>query len=58
MREAAAWLGARAQLGREVFGRGVPESLTVQDRSGISADLPALLQAYTAARRRALYPAP
>ena len=54
MRAAAAWLGARAQLGREVFGRGEPESFTVQDRSGIAADLPALLQAYTAARRRAL----
>ncbi len=54
MRAAAAWLGARLQLGREVFGRGAPESLTVQDRSGIAADLPALLQAYAAARRRAL----
>jgi segregation and condensation protein A len=54
MRAAAAWLGARAQLGREVFARGAPESLTVQDRSGIAAELPALLQAYQAARRRAL----
>jgi segregation and condensation protein A len=54
MRAAAAWLGARLQLGRELFGRGAPESLKVEDRSGISADLPALLQAYAAARRRAL----
>src|SRR3954468_9118215 len=54
MRAAAAWLGARAQLGREVFGRGAAESLRVEDRSGLSADLPALLQAYAAARRRAL----
>ena len=54
MRAAAAWLGARAQLGRELFGRGAPESLKVEDRSGIAADLPALLQAYAAARRRAL----
>jgi segregation and condensation protein A len=54
MRLAAAWLGARDQLGRDVFGRGEAESLTVQDRSGIAAELPALLQAYAGARRRAL----
>jgi segregation and condensation protein A len=54
MRAAAAWLGARPQLGREVFGRGAAEALTVQDRSGVIAELPALLQAYAAARRRAL----
>lgn len=54
MRAAAAWLSGRLQLGRDVFGRGAPESLTVQDRSGISADLPALLRAYAEARRRAL----
>jgi len=54
MRIAAAWLGGRTQLGREVFGRGDPESLKVEDRSGLAADLPALLQAYAAARRRAL----
>ena len=54
MRAAAAWLNGREQLGREVFNRGLPESLRVEDRSGIAADLPALLQAYAAARRRAL----
>lgn len=54
MRAAAAWLGRRDQLGRDVFGRGAAESLTVQDRTGIAAELPALLQAYAAARRRAL----
>jgi segregation and condensation protein A len=54
MRAAAAWLSARPQLGREVFARGAPESLKVEDRSGIAADLPSLLQAYAAARRRAL----
>ena len=54
MRAAAAWMNAREQLGREVFNRGLPESLRVEDRSGIAADLPALLQAYAAARRRAL----
>jgi segregation and condensation protein A len=54
MRAAAAWLAGRLQLGCDVFARGAAESLTVQDRSGIAADLPALLQAYAAARRRAL----
>lgn len=54
MRAAALWLGRRPQLGREVFGRGEAESLTVQDRSGIAAELPSLLQAYQSARRRAL----
>lgn len=54
MRLAAAWLAGREQLGREVFGRGAPESLRLEDRSGLRADLPALLQAYAAARRRAL----
>jgi segregation and condensation protein A len=54
MREAARWLGARPQLGHEVFRRGAPEDLRVEDRSGIAAELPALLQAYVAARRRAL----
>ena len=54
MRAAAAWLGARPQLGRESFARGAAESLKVEDRSGISADLSSLLQAYAGARRRAL----
>jgi segregation and condensation protein A len=54
MRAGAAWLAARPQLNREVFPRGAPESLTVEDRSGLRADLPALCQAYVAARRRAL----
>jgi segregation and condensation protein A len=54
MRASAAWLTARPQLGREVFGRGAPEDLTVQDRSGLIAELPGLLRAYATARRRAL----
>ena len=53
MRAAARWLGVRPQLGHDMFGRGAPEALTVQDRSGLAADLPGLLQAYVAARRRA-----
>ncbi|MCK8783818.1 segregation/condensation protein A [Roseomonas sp. NAR14] len=54
MRAAARWLGARPQLGHELFARGSAERLVEEDRSGIRAELPALLQAYAAARRRAL----
>ena len=53
MRHAAFWLGGQVQLGRESFGRGSPEILRAEDRSGIVADLPALLRAYAGARRRA-----
>ncbi len=52
VRASAAWLGARAQLGHEVFARGQPEDFTELDRSGLAADLPGLLRAYLAARRR------
>lgn len=54
MRAAAEWLGRRAQLGRETFARGAPESLRVEDRSGLVTDLATLLRAYAAARRRAV----
>lgn len=54
MRAAALWLNRRPWLGHDVFARGAPESLTSVDRSGLAADLPSLLQAYVAARRRAL----
>lgn len=54
MRLAAAFLAGRQQLGREVFGRGAAEQFRIEDRSGLNAELPALLQAYAAARRRAL----
>ncbi|MGK7869412.1 segregation and condensation protein A [Falsiroseomonas sp. E2-1-a20] len=54
MRAGAGWLGRCDQLGRDVFGRGAPENLTVEDRSGLRADLAALCQAYVAGRRRAL----
>ena len=54
MRAGAAWLAARPQLHRDLFPRGAPETLKVEDRSGLRADLPALCQAYVAARRRAL----
>jgi len=54
MRAASLWLGRQPWLGHDVFGRGAPESLKVEDRSGIAAELPALLQAYVTGRRRAL----
>lgn len=54
MRAAADWLGKRAQLGRETFARGAPESLKVEDRTGLVADLTSLLRAYASARRRAV----
>jgi len=54
MRAGAAWLGQQPQLGRDVFGRGAPENLRVEDRSGLRADLAALCQAYVAGRRRAI----
>ncbi|MCB5945356.1 ScpA family protein [Acidocella sp. KAb 2-4] len=53
MRQAAAWLGQRPQLGWDVFPRGLPEDFTETDRSKLKLDIPALLAAYLAARRRA-----
>ena len=49
---AAAWLGARDQLGRHVFARGAAEDLTEIDRSGLLLDLPQLLGGYMAVMRR------
>lgn len=54
MRRAALWLGRRPWLGHDVFARGAPEQFSTFDRSGVVADLPALLQAYVGARRRAM----
>jgi len=53
VRDLARWLGARPQLGLDIFPRGSAESLVAIDRSGLAADLPGLLRAYTSARRRA-----
>ncbi len=53
VRAAAAWLGARPQLGQEVFARGMPEDLTETDRSRLLLDLPALMRGYLLAIRRA-----
>ena len=53
MRAAAQWLGARPVLGQEVFARGVPEDLSVVDRSRLALDLGGLMRAYLSALRRA-----
>jgi segregation and condensation protein A len=53
MRQAAAWLGARPQLGWDSFGRGLPEDFTETDRSKLRLEMSGLLSAYLAARRRA-----
>jgi segregation and condensation protein A len=52
IRVAAAWLGARPQLGQDVFARGAPEDLTQTDRSRLALDMPGLLRAYLAALKR------
>ena len=53
VRAAAATLGERPQLGRDVFARGAPESFEVVDRSGFKLSVGALVNAYLAAVRRA-----
>ncbi|MFC7735647.1 segregation and condensation protein A [Roseomonas sp. GCM10028921] len=53
MREAAAWLGTRPFLGRDVMARGAPENLVLEDRSALAADLPGLLRALSDVLRRA-----
>jgi segregation and condensation protein A len=52
MRTAAAWLGARVQLGQDVFRRGAPEEFRDIDRSRLVVDLGQMVQAYLAAIRR------
>ena len=53
VRAAAAALGGRPRLGRDVWARGVPESFEVVDRSGFRLSLPALISAYLAGVGRA-----
>ena len=50
IRAAAAWLGARPQLGQDVFARGAPEDHTEIDRSRLALDLGSLVRAYLGAR--------
>jgi segregation and condensation protein A len=53
VRAAAAWMGQRPQLGWDEFARGAAEDMTETDRSRLRVELPGLLSAYLAARRRA-----
>lgn len=53
VRAAAAWLGARPELGLDVFARGAPENYREIDRSGLRLDLAALMRAYIGSARRA-----
>lgn len=52
MREAVRWLEARPHLGQDVFERPVSEEYVEIDRSRLRADVPSLIKAYLAARRR------
>ncbi len=52
MRAASAWLGARPQLGQDVFARAASEDFIEIDRSRLLLEVPALLRAYLAALRR------
>jgi len=52
MREAAAQLMARNLLGRDVFGRGVPEPLVVTTHETYADNLIDLLKAYAERRQR------
>lgn len=52
IRAAAAWLGERPRLGRDVFARGAPESFVEIDRSRLRLDIPTLLGAYLSALKR------
>jgi segregation and condensation protein A len=52
MREAAAQLLTRKRLGRDVFGRGMPEPLRVTRKSHYAANVYDLLKAYAQQRQR------
>ena len=52
MRTAAETLRTRAQLGRDVFGRGDPEAIKVVPSGRIEGDLYSLMSAYIAQRTR------
>lgn len=52
IQDAALYLAARPQLGRDLHPRGAPEHLVDIDRSGLAADLAGLMRAYLAAVRR------
>lgn len=52
MREASEKLMKRNRLGRDIFGRGAPEAISIARRSAWSASLYDLLTAYAAQRQR------
>lgn len=52
MRDAAARLMNRNRLGRDVFARGMPETVVVEKHNAFSASLYDLLTAYAAQRQR------
>jgi len=52
MREASAQLMTRKQLGRDVFGRGLPEPIRVIRKSTYEANVYDLLKAYSQQRQR------
>ncbi|MBX3596180.1 MAG: segregation/condensation protein A [Rhizobiaceae bacterium] len=52
MRDAAARLVNRNRLGRDVFARGMPETVIIEKRSQFTATLYDLLSAYAAERQR------
>jgi len=52
MRDAAARLVNRNRLGRDVFGRGMPETVIVERHNAYSATLYDLLSAYASQRQR------
>lgn len=52
MRAASVWLGARPQLGQDVFGRGVEEDFAETEPGDLVLEIGALMRAYMAALRR------
>ena len=52
LRAGAGWLAGRPLLGRDVFARGVPETLEERREGALSADLAGLLHARAATLRR------
>jgi segregation and condensation protein A len=54
MRERAAALMTRARLGRDVFGRGMPEKVSTIRHRAWSAEIYDLLHAYAATRQRTI----
>lgn len=52
MRRAGEALNGRAILGRDVFGRGDPDAISIVSRRRLEGELPELIDAYVTLRRR------